>query len=118
MRYNNYTERGRTRSTSALPDSLKKSWELELVKELGFGAECARSWDFTNCEGAGFFRAEKLEIGNPQGTGTFSKCFISKSKAKLKLEMKSKWQITLPSSDKVEVKILGIVWQLTLLEDK
>lgn len=32
--------------------------------------------------------------------------------------MKSKWQITLPSSDKVEVKILEIVWQLTLLEDK
>ena len=86
-----------------------------MPEELGFGAECARSWVFTNCEGAGFFRAEKLEIGNPQGTGTFSKCFISKSKAKLKLEMKSKWQITLPSSDKVEVKILEIVWQLTLL---
>lgn len=77
-----------------------------------------RSWDLTEPRGAEIFAQKKLEIGNPQGTGTFSKCFISKSKAKLKLEMKSKWQITLPSSDKVEVKILEIVWQLTLLEDK
>lgn len=72
----------------------------------------------TEPRGAEIFARKKLKIGNPQGTETFSKCFISKSKAKLKLEMKSKWQITLPSSDKVEVKILEIVWQLTLLEDK
>lgn len=91
-----------------------------MLKELGFGAKRARSWVLTEPREAGISARKKLEVKylTTVGTGTFSKCFISKSKAKLKLEMKSKWQITLPSSDEVEVKILEIVWQLTLLEDK
>lgn len=99
----------------------RRSWELELVKELGFGAKRARSWILTEPRGAEIFARKKLEVKylTAQELELFPKRFISKSKkAKLILEMKSKWQITLPSSDKVEVKIQEIVWQLTLLEDK
>lgn len=72
-------------------------------------------------KGAGFFpRLKKLEVKylTAQELELFPKRFISKSKkAKLTLEMKSKWQITLLSSDKAEVKIQEMVWQLTLLEE-
>lgn len=70
-------------------------------------------------EGAGFFPQLEVKYLTAQELELFPKRFISKSKkkAKLTLEMKSKWQITLPSSDKVEVKIQEMVWQLTLLEE-
>ena len=59
LRYNNYTERGRTRSTSALPDSLKKSWELELVKELDFLSARAEELGFDRATRSWDFRAKK-----------------------------------------------------------
>lgn len=81
-----------------------------MLKELDFSANRARSWKLGGKRSWIFPTSEKAgsQIFDSARARTFPQCFISKSKkAKLKLEIKSKWQITLPSSDKVEVKNTG-----------